>query len=273
MRVTSLRVYPVKSLRGHDVADAWVEPWGLAGDRRWAVLTPDGKEVTARDHPQLLAIGAHAVDDGLRLTSAGHPDVNVTTPTEGRNHMSSWFGPTVEADPRAGRWLSAVIGFDVVLVHQGDPTDRPAEVKHGGLPGDHVSLADDAPILLTTDASLHRLDELVTETALERGEDRVGPLSMVRFRPNVVVDGAEPFAEDRWRGLRIGAVDFRFAEACDRCVLPTYDPETLERSHEPTRTLARHHAWSGKVWFGIRLIPVTTGLLRLGDPVSVTAVG
>lgn len=273
MRVTSLRVYPVKSLRGHDVADAAVEPWGLSGDRRWAVLTPEGEEVTARHHPQLLRASAHVLDDGLRLTAPGCADLVVSTPGRGRAHSSDWIGPTIEADAAAGRWLSAIVGFDVVLVHQCDPrVDRPADAKHGGQPGDHISLADDAPILLTTDASLHRLDELVTQTAIERGEDRVGPLSMVRFRPNVVVDGTEPFAEDRWRRLRIGDLEFRFAEVCDRCALPTYDPDTLERSHEPTRTLARHHAWDGKVWFGIRLIPTSTGVLRLGDSVTVTAV-
>ena len=92
---------------------------------------------------------------------------------------------------------------------------------------------------------------------------------MVRFRTNVVIDGVEPFAEEQWRSLRIGDVEIRFAEVCDRCVLPTYDPETLDKSHEPTRTLAKHHSWDGKVWFGVRLIPVTTGTIQLGDTVTV----
>lgn len=280
MRLTSLRVYPVKSLRGHDVPEARVEPWGLAGDRRWAVLTPDGDEVTARDYPDLLRVGAHVVDGGVRLSLHGHDgvvehdEIVVAEPVDGRQHVSDWIGPTVEADPAAGRWLSAVLGFDVVLVHQRDArVDRPVKEKHGGRPGDYVSLADDGPILLTTEASLRRLDALVTQTALDRGEDRIGPLSMVRFRPNVVIDGREPFEEDGWTALRIGDVELRVSECCDRCVLPTVDPDTLERSHEPTRTLAKHHSWDGKVWFGIRLIPVldgaTTATLHLGDDVTV----
>jgi uncharacterized protein len=78
---------------------------------------------------------------------------------------------------------------------------------------------------------------------------------MTRFRPNLVVEGAAPFAEDTWERLRIGEVTFRQTEPCDRCVLTTIDPDTLDKGHEPTRTLARHRRRHGKVWFGIRLAP------------------
>ena len=91
---------------------------------------------------------------------------------------------------------------------------------------------------------------------------------MERFRPTVVVDGAaEPFAEDGWRHVRIGEVSFRFAEQCDRCVLTTIDTRTLAGGKEPLRTLARHRQWDHKTWFGIRLVPATTGVIRVGDPV------
>ena len=59
----------------------------------------------------------------------------------------------------------------------------------------------------------------------------------------------------------------RFSEHCDRCVLPTIDPVTLTSTHEPTRTLARHRQWDHKVHFGVRLVPLTTGTLRVGDEV------
>lgn len=96
-----------------------------------------------------------------------------------------------------------------------------------------------------------------------------GPsLGMVRFRPNLVIDGEEPFAEDGWPTVRIGDVELRTAETCDRCVMTTIDPETLERGKEPMRTLARHRRWDGKTWFGTRLVPLGDGELHVGDEVT-----
>ena len=93
---------------------------------------------------------------------------------------------------------------------------------------------------------------------------------MGRFRPSVVVDGADPpFVEDTWRQVHIGGVEFRFAEQCDRCVLTTIDPETLISGKEPLRTLARHRRRDHKTWFGIRLSPVTTGEIHIADSISI----
>jgi uncharacterized protein YcbX len=270
MKLRRIREYPVKSLRGYDVDAAQVRPWGLDHDRRWAVLEPDGTELTAREHPPMLLVHATPTEDGLLLQATGRPDHEVARPVGGTSYKSDSTGPTVAADDAANRWLSETLGRPVVLVHQQDAsTDRAVKESHGGLPGDRVSLADTAPLLLTTEASLRRLDQLLAQTAQEYGEPTPAPLSMVRFRPNLVVDGDRPFAEHDWPGLRIGEVELRFAENCDRCVMPTYDPDTLAHGHEPTRTLARHRRWGGKVWFGIRLIPVTTGVVRLGDEVTV----
>ena len=80
---------------------------------------------------------------------------------------------------------------------------------------------------------------------------------MLRFRPNVVVDGepGEPFAEDAWPFVRLGDVRFRVNGVCDRCVMTTIDPVSLARGKEPIRTLAKHRKWDGKTWFGVWLIP------------------
>ena len=93
---------------------------------------------------------------------------------------------------------------------------------------------------------------------------------MTRFRPSVVIDTSdEPFAEDNWNRLRIGDVEFRFGEHCDRCVLTTIDPHTRAAGKEPLRTLARYRQWDHKTWFGIRLVPLSTGTIRVGDPVTI----
>lgn len=274
MRVTRLRVYPVKSMSGHDVDSALVLPWGLEHDRRWAVLDPDGIELTAREHPPLLQVRPTPTGQGLLLQADGRPDLIVRTPVAGRRYHSDWIGPTMAADDAASRWLSETTGRQVLLVHQADPdADRAVEAKHGGRDHDPVNLADTAPLLLTTEVSLSRLDQLMAQTAHELGEATPEPLPMTRFRPNLVIDGERAFAEHDWLRLRIGEVDLRFAESCDRCVLPTYDPDTLTHGPEPTRTLARHRRWGGKVWFGIRMVPTALGVLHVGDHIDVLDAG
>jgi uncharacterized protein YcbX len=91
---------------------------------------------------------------------------------------------------------------------------------------------------------------------------------MRRFRPNLVVDGGPPFAEETWTRIRIGAVPFRLAEHCDRCSITLIDPDTLATGKEPLRTLARHRRRDGLAWFGVRMVPEAAGHLRVGDPVS-----
>ena len=92
---------------------------------------------------------------------------------------------------------------------------------------------------------------------------------MERFRPNIVIDGDQPFAEDGWRSLTIGEVRFRVAKQTDRCVMTTIDPVSLTTAKEPIRTLARHRVVGGKTMFAAHLVPVSTGKISVGDEVSV----
>ncbi|MGW7478465.1 MOSC domain-containing protein [Nonomuraea muscovyensis] len=270
MRLASIHRYPVKSTTGHALARAEVEPWGLAGDRRHLVVDEHGAMLTARKHPRLLACVPELDGDTLVLTGPHAPPLRVV-PTAGRSTVEVWRNQVELTDcgDEAAAWLSALLDRPARLAWLDDPTRRPVNLDYAR-DGDRVSLADAFPLLLTTTASLHRLDDWIAETAAERGEEPPAPLDMRRFRPNVVVDGVEtPFDEDSWKRVRIGEVDFRVAKGCDRCVLPTIDPVTLAPGKEPTRTLARHRRWDGKVWFGVNLIPDARGVIAQGDPVTV----
>jgi uncharacterized protein len=182
--------------------------------------------------------------------------------------------PARLADTGAGDWFSEVIGRPLRLVHLDDPRRRPVDPDVAA-PGDVVSFADGFPVLLASEESLGQLNAWIAEGP--RAAD--GPLPMTRFRPNLVVAGAPAFAEDGWRRIRVGEVEFRVLTPCIRCVLTTIDPDTAARTKEPLVTLARHRRIGQKLLFAMNLVPEAPlasrvpedpyGSVRVGDPVEV----
>ena len=265
--VSALARYPLKSGRAEPLTEAAVEPWGLAGDRRWMLVDEHGEMLTGRRVPELVLVEARLEDRALVLRVPGHPPLRVQEPIAAARVEVDIFGSRFPATPAVGGedWLAAVLGRPARLLHLTDPRVRPADPDYAG-PGDVVSLADGFPLMLTAEESLAALDGWVA--AGPRPEQ--GPLGMGRFRPNLVVSGADGWAEDRWRRLRIGQVRFRVVKACERCSFTRVDPDTAARTAEPLLSLARHRRYDGKTWFGINLVPDQPGgVLRVGDAVEV----
>ncbi|MGH8827398.1 MAG: MOSC domain-containing protein [Jiangellaceae bacterium] len=272
MRLDAITVYPVKSTRGLSRQEAVVQPWGLTDDRRWMVVDAEGSLVTARKHPELLGVVATPGQPGtIRLQGSHAEPLEVDARSRRglvpvrvwRSHLDA-----THVGPQAGAWFAKLLGQDVRLVWLDDPTRRPVDPEYGR-PEDRVCFADGYPLLVANTASLRQVDAWAAEDAALRDEAAPGPLDMRRFRPSIVVDTDDPFAEDHWRRIRVGAVEFRAVKPCDRCVLTTIDPDTLAKGKEPLRTLARHRRRDSKVLFGINLIPDGTGTIRVGDPVTV----
>ncbi|MFF7178645.1 MOSC N-terminal beta barrel domain-containing protein [Streptomyces sp. NPDC008121] len=267
--VRSLHVHPVKALRGCARAEAEVEPWGLADDRRWAVVDASGSVMTQRRHPRMALASAEPLPDGsLRLSAPGHAPLTVAVPRPSSTIRVEVFDTPVDAvpaGPAADAWFSAFLETEARLVHMDEPAHRRPINPAYALPGETVSFADGYPLLVTTSASLDALNALIAQGE-HAGE---GPLPMDRFRPNVVLDGTAPWAEDDWTRLAIGEVTFRVARSCGRCVVTTTDQTTAERGREPLRTLARHRKDGNRLIFGQNLVPEHTGTLRTGDEVKI----
>lgn len=258
LTLSSLTLYPVKSVAGVAVAAAAVEPAGLAGDRRWMLVDPDGRFVTGRQLSALVRIrlavepdGTLTLPDGQRVspTAAG----SARRVTIWRDSVAAW-----EPDPAASAWFSQQLGRPLLLVC-GDPAEPRPVSGPGAVDEDVVSFADGYPVLLISEASLADLSA------------RVGrPIEMARFRPNLVVAGGSAFQEDGWSSVRIGGVPFAVAKTCTRCIFTTVDPETGERSAdgEPLTTLKTYRRSGDGVIFGMNLIPRGRGTIRVGDPVQ-----
>ena len=263
-RLAAIFRYSVKSLSGHALDGAEVDRCGIAGDRRWLVIDAAGRFVTRREIPAMALIEVTSGSDGLTLSH----------PVAGRCHLTlpERDAPLVEARiwrdtvplrlaaPAVAAFLSLALERDVRLAYQCDAESRPVDPRFGHA-GEHVSLADGFPLLVTTTGSLAALNERLPAA-----------IGMARFRPNIVIDGTAAWAEDGWRRVRIGDVVLRVAKPCSRCVITTQDPLTGVRAmaDEPLTTLrAMGRQRPGGIMFGQNLVPETTGTIRVGDAVVI----
>ncbi|MGV9880163.1 MOSC domain-containing protein [Streptomyces sp. NPDC003006] len=261
----SIHVHPLKAARGLAPREAAVEPWGLAGDRRWMLVDQDGRFVSQRPHPRMALTAAELLPGGgLRVSAPGRKALTVAVPEPVGTMTAEIRRDKVEGVPasaEAHAWFSAYLDTDVTLLHLDEPEkSRPLDPAYAE-EGETVSFADGFPLLLTTLSSLDALNSLIAQG--DHADE--GPLPMDRFRPNVVVDGTPPWAEDGWKRVAIGDVTFRVAKKCGRCVVTTTDQNTAERGKEPLRTLARHRRFGDQLVFGQNLVPESTGTIRLGD--------
>jgi uncharacterized protein YcbX len=265
LRLSALHLYPVKSCAPLAPQQAAVQPRGLAGDRRWMVVGTDGHFITGRQEPRLTLLRAQWKGDSLQLEAPDMPALEVAPPAAaGPRQLVTVWRSRVDAplaDAAAGEWISRFVGRPCQLVFMDAQAQRAVDPQYAQ-PGDEVSFADAFPLLLIGAASLDHLNE-----QLER------PVSMLRFRPNLVIEGATPHAEDGWKRIRIGAIEFELAKPCSRCVFTTIDPETAIRDAdgEPLRTLTRYRQTKGGVMFGMNLIARGEGTLQVGDEVEVLA--
>jgi uncharacterized protein len=242
-----------------------VEPLGIEHDRRWMAVRPDGTFLTGREVPSLVRVRAVPVPAGLGLSAPGMPGLEVHTPPADapRLDITIWNDTcsAARAQAQADQWLSDYLGQPAVLVYVDAQMERPVDPRYAASE-DRVGFADGFPLLLLSETSLAALNQRLPH-----------PVSMARFRPNLVVDGCEPFAEDGWKRLRIGSVELAVVKPCARCVFTTVDPETGRRdpAGEPLRTLAtfRRFGAKGQVMFGQNVVVRRPGTVRVGDPVEV----
>ncbi|MFF3016799.1 MOSC domain-containing protein [Streptomyces sp. NPDC057939] len=267
--VQSLHVHPVKSVAGTSPDEVAVEPWGLSGDRRWAVVDAEGTVISQRQEARMALAAARPLAGGrVALSAPDMPELVVEVPEPGPREPSVHFGnkiDTLVAARSAADWFTAFLGRDARLVYMDDPEVRRPVDPDYALPGETVSLADAYPLLATTSASLDALNELIA------GGDhpQEGPLPMDRFRPNLVVAGGDAWAEDGWRRVAVGEAVFRGVRECGRCVVTTTDQRTAERGREPLKTLARHRRIGKSLAFGRHMVPVVLGTVRVGDEVRI----
>lgn len=265
LRLSALYRYPLKSAKGEQLPQTALDTLGVVGDRRWMLVDEaTGRFMTQRTDPQMSQLSASwNAAGGLTLSAQGFEalDVEVPEPESDLRGVTIWRDTlrVPDAGDEAADWLSRFVEKSVRLVHV--PLQRARTTEAGyGRDDDKVAFADGYPLLLIGQASLDDISS------------RVGrPLEMLRFRPNLVIEGSEAFAEDGWKRIRIGDVEFRVVKPCSRCILTTIDPQTgvRDEQREPLATLMSYRKQEGGTMFGQNLVNDGNGVLEIGMPVTV----
>jgi uncharacterized protein YcbX len=260
--VSALIYYPIKACRGTEVDSGCVERMGLEHDRRMMVVTPQGKFLTQREYPGLALVTPTLSNGLLELSAPDYDSIRLGIQTSGTPWpVDIWKSKGVHAvdqGEEAADWFSDWLGASVRLVHFADGYRRLVSKQYAVNTDDHTGFADGYPILLTSEEGLEDLNSRLES-----------PVPMNRFRPNLVVKGCEPFAEDSWNRIRIGDVELAVVKPCARCEVTTIDKETLARSKEPLKTLGKYRKQKLGAIFGQNVIPLNEGRIKLGMNVEI----
>lgn len=155
------------------------------------------------------------------------------------------------------QWFSNTLHTDCRLVYM--PAGSKRLVDPGfALNDDIVGFADSFPFLLIGEGSLQDLNRRLEV-----------PVPMKRFRPNLVVSGSEPFAEDEWHIIKIGGSRFKVAKPCARCSVITIETQTATRTKEPLKTLQTYRVSGSKVMFGQNLLCLDGKQVKVGEKLDV----
>ena len=260
-RVVSLHTYPIKGCAGTARTVAQVERRGLALDRAWMVVDSEGQFMTQREIPRLSLVTPTVDGDQLNVTiaSVGATNVPLKRVERSLRTVTVWRDSCLAVDEGdvVADLLSEHLGRAVRLV-------RMAERHVRDVPGSdaETGFADAFPLLVISEASLADLNARI----VDRGGQAV---PMERFRPNIVVNSCEAYAEDSWGEVQVGDVSFAMAGPCERCTVTTIDQSTGFPVHggEPLATLAAYRRGPGGVIFGQNAVHRGLGVVSATEPV------
>ncbi|MCX8484770.1 MAG: MOSC N-terminal beta barrel domain-containing protein [Bacteroidia bacterium] len=267
--ITSIHIYPIKSMGGISLTEAEVGMRGLQHDRRYMLVSEEGRFLTQRQTPELgrFHLQYNTDQTGFLVTFQGDT-LAIPLSLDHQNHqtqIANVWDDTVEvlsAPSHINQWFSQKLQRDVSLVYQPDNASRPVAPEYQPNPQSthHVSLADGYPILVVSAASLSLLNQQI-----QHNNPLAEPMEMSRFRPNIVVDNLQPHQEDSLGTFELNSTTLHITKPCSRCILTTIDPITLERGDEPLRTLSTYRKENNKILFGANALCLKPGKIRISS--------
>ena len=247
LKITGLFIYPIKSMKAIALEQAQLTPRGLLNDRLWMVVRSNGRFVTQRDIPQLALVHTGLNEEGVVLSMPGHGSVTIPFEfADGHGIETKVWGDvcqTVDQGEAISQWLTRALGTEdpLRLVRMNPEFIRPQ--NHAEILGEETTtdFADAAPFLVASESSLDSLNSALESRSLS-------PVPMNRFRPNIVVQGLQPFLEHELAGLSAESYQLKLRAPCERCVVTTIDQDTAEKDpqRQPFKTLQEINPMPGK---------------------------
>lgn len=262
LTLSELYVYPIKSAGGIALETARLDKWGFEHDRRWMLVDENVKFMSQRRYPRMALISTRLTQGHLIVEAAEMPELRLPLKpdkTPGLN-VQIWSDTVraVTVGNEADEWFGTFLETRCTLVYMPDDEVRQVDQEYAEA-DDRVGFADGFPLLMISRASLEDLGGRL-------GRD----VPVNRFRPNIVVEGSDAFAEDDWSTLRIGRADFRVVKPCSRCSIVMTDQSSGKRDKEVLSTLGGYRRDGKKIFFGQNLAHDSIGTLRIGDTVEAT---
>jgi len=264
INVTNLFTYPIKSTKGISLIESEIGPLGLKLDRTWAVIDENNHFITGRENQNILKISTNINESKLLLSAPNIDSIEIDTETPLNQKRAEVFlfkkaASAFVLNNHINDWLSTILGQNARMITI-DKTDlRKMSARHNPKEHERIGFSDGSPIHLFSKASLAHLNAQLDKK-----------VSLHNFRPNIIVDGCEAYAEDNWKSIKIGACEFEVTGKMGRCIFTTIDPNTLKKDSlgEPLKTLSRTRKEGNRVGFGMCLIPRKLGIIKVGDEVE-----
>jgi len=269
MQLSDIYIYPIKSLGGIRLEKVQLETRGLQNDRRFMLITGEGIFMTQRTFREMALLQtAIGVDGQIQIWHKDSPENILHIPTQPKSFIEEkqvevWGteSSSLVLSKDINQWFQDQLKMDCQLVYMPDTAERRMKEKYNTA-RDLVSFADGAPILITGQAGLDDLNRRLES-----------PVSMNRFRPNLVFSGGIPFIEDDWKGFKIASQSFKITHRCVRCNLLNINQENAQIEKEPNRTLATFRRFDQKIYFGVNAVWMSEAVggneeLTVGDSLN-----
>jgi uncharacterized protein YcbX len=281
----ALFVHPIKSCGAMARSDALLVETGLDLDRAWMVVDADGEMLTQRELPRMALITPSFKGSDLVLRAPGMLAMHLKLDTvETATYAQVWDDrvPAWDMGALTAQWFTDFLKQDLasaglagksLRLVRFDPDHRRLSSRDwtGAIEAENL-FSDGYPLLVASSSSLADLNQRLAARGL-------APVTMQRFRPNLVLDGLPAWDEDHIDTLTIttaeGPVQLRLVKPCVRCSIPNVDPDTAAVGHEPGDTLAAFRAdarMNGGITFGMNAV-IVSGVdctLRPGQAVAAT---
>lgn len=256
--VKEIYIYPIKSLAGISCQNAFAEEMGFENDRRWMLIDGDNQFITQREHRILSQFYPQISDGKINITFQDYKhEFSIEEHLDNPIEVNVWDDKSevVEVNKLTSNWFSEQLGFEcklVKIIKSGDRKHESSRLKETF----NVSLADGYPYLMIGNKSLDFLNEKLADK-----------ITILRFRPNIVISTQTPHEEDDFTTFKIGEVQFKNVKPCGRCIMVNNDPENGKLKKEPLKTLSKYRVVNNSVLFGTNIVSLNSGVISVGDEI------